>query len=556
MYGIVPEPLVILLKSQTFLKLLTLFLIPWITYGGILRGSWVSDDWLGIAAYDGKLARPVTFSSIFRWLRWQFGRKLNPDYRKKNQPHFVQSNVQNHRLNIWFACGTSVLAYHLLGRLVGDTVAFYAVLLWMVHPLGVQCIGWISGIPYAISPFFIFLSLIWVSFSSAQAHIPLVASYLIFVVLHSIAVQVQFNAWATAIILAFMGRWDYAVLSLLVSFLNIMTAFREAVLLRRSTFNEQNMGYSSYFRLAKFYVVFKSLAYYIFLILFPKRLGLYHTYGYHYEMPKIEMEDRLFWIGLAILPVLVGVALLGPPPIRFGIAWFLSFILLFLNWITVHQFVTERYAWLPSLGWMVILSFLVHGSPYLMGFYWILFGLALMRTWTHIPTYYDELSFYLSNVWNYPNSEVATGNLGVTYSRLGLLGCAIDIWNVGTRINPDYDVNWYNLYSMRRTHGNLGEARELLLKAISSPTCHFQKLWSQEIRDLELEMRWMEEFNHHPDPERWAWAKESVSQVIKGTSSPLVERWAGKLKVIEEELAKRRIPTAQSGTSQVIGASS
>ena len=107
-----------------------------------------------------------------------------------------------------------------------------------------------------------------------------------------------------------------------------------------------------------------------------------------------------------------------------------------------------------------------------------------MRTWAHLPTYFNEMQFYQSNVWNFPNSEVAIGNLGVAYTRAGLGGAAHDMWMIGTRMNPEYDVNWYNLYSILRGNNQIEVAHQYLSKALSCRTCHFPKDWLKEVRDI------------------------------------------------------------------------
>ena len=107
-----------------------------------------------------------------------------------------------------------------------------------------------------------------------------------------------------------------------------------------------------------------------------------------------------------------------------------------------------------------------------------------MRTWSHIPTFYDLERFYQSNIANFPDSEVAYGNLGVTYIGMGYQLAAHDFFMRGTQINPDYDVNWYNLYSIVKGlpfPGNIDTARMCLDKAIKARICHFRDKWKLEL---------------------------------------------------------------------------
>ena len=111
--------------------------------------------------------------------------------------------------------------------------------------------------------------------------------------------------------------------------------------MRVSVFKVQQMGYSTKFHIGKFIVVLKTLAYYFKLMLFPKRMGLYHKFGYHYEMPAIETEDKWFWSGCGVLAISVAGFFFAPFPVKLGITLLYAFLVLFMNWVVVHQFVSH-----------------------------------------------------------------------------------------------------------------------------------------------------------------------------------------------------------------------
>jgi len=115
-----------------------------------------------------------------------------------------------------------------------------------------------------------------------------------------------------------------------------------------------------------------------------------------------------------------------------------------------------------------------------------------MRTWAHLPTYEDEVPFYQSNIWNFPQSEVAFTNLGVTYVKRGLIGSAMDMWLISLKINADYDVAHYNISSTLKTQGQLKQSLEHLKKAVECPSCHFKEIWTKELAALEHEIQYKE----------------------------------------------------------------
>jgi len=166
----------------------------------------VSDDILGIAVYKGQLQKPVRFGSIFKWIRWRVGRQVNPKRKQPKQQPFIQSRQQHHRLNIWLACGASIMLYSVLSQIVGEELAFLATLLWTVHPLGVQCVGWISGVPYVLSALLAFAGL---GFALNTAALPpqyIILYYIIFALLQALAVNAQFAVGGITIILWLVGQ--------------------------------------------------------------------------------------------------------------------------------------------------------------------------------------------------------------------------------------------------------------------------------------------------------------------------------------------------------------
>ena len=115
-----------------------------------------------------------------------------------------------------------------------------------------------------------------------------------------------------------------------------------------------------------------------------------------------------------------------------------------------------------------------------------------MRVWVYLPTFQNEVRFYESNAQNFPDSEVALGNLGVAYLNHGLPGKAVDTWLEATRINPHYDVPWYNLYSFSKQQGDLIQAREFLKQCLNAKVIHFPDIWNKELAGLDMQIAAMQ----------------------------------------------------------------
>lgn len=527
-----PE-LPIWLLSETSIHLFILsitFLLTW-TYS--IKGDWVSDDWEGVQKFsdrfqqhkdqktgeivkeevidfyeqqearfidmgktgpmkveekDGKIKVRIKNrgfnpyiefpGSIIRWCRLNLAAKYQIIGKNKKGHEvwgYVQSPKKHHTISLIIHFCNALLAYSFLIHVTNPTIAFLATLLFIIHPVTVQAVAWVSGIGYLLSLFWTLLSLnvcYWIP--NPYIHVPIV-SVLTFLVCCSLL-----SGLVNFIVLALLGFWWAAFYALAVS---IFCYFKQGIPVKKyrvTAFKEQNMGRSTYWNWRKPIVMIKSFWYYTKMIVFPKRLGLYHEWGYHYD-EKIERIDKMFILGLISL---IGLGIwfwFGSEIVRLGIVWMVIYLVLFLNLITAQQWVVDRYAFISSLGYCILFAVLLSKWPIVCAF---LIGLYLMRTLVHLPTFDNELKFYESNLFNF-RSEVAMGNYGVTWMRLGYPGMAHDIWRVAATLNTQYDVPAYNIYSILKTNGQFPQAKEWLIKCLNAKVCHFDKVWTKELEELD-----------------------------------------------------------------------
>jgi hypothetical protein len=321
--------------------------------------------------------------------------------------------------------------------------------------------------------------------------VSLALTTIIYSVLYYLSIVAQFASLATFAIQAFLGNYYLTIIGLIISGLAGLGIIKSVISNRTDVFKEQNLGRSTSFNISKIIVAIKTLGYYTKLCIFPKRMGLYHTFEYHYS-DKTEKEDKWFWGGFVVLLLFIIGFWFGNYAVRFAILWYFAYIFIFLNWITIHQFVSERYVYIPVIGICLLMALALQYSPIIFAF---VVGLYLMRTWVHLPTYQDEVLYYQSNIWNFPDSEVAFSNLGVVYLKLNLYGSAMDMWAISIKINPNYDVGYYNISSCLKQKGELIKAREYLLKAVTCPSCHFKEIWDKELVQLDHELNYIKELN-------------------------------------------------------------
>jgi len=473
--------------------------IVWITYFYTLRCGFVSDDHQGLGEYDGKL-QGWEYGMVSRWVRYHLCGGNYPSKDKLPNGQVIPQGKnpgRHHFLSVFVFNLSIILGYQFLSGIFGDNVALITIGLFIVSPIGTQSVAWISALGYPLSLFWIFVILNFCQWYYSVGHSieGIVISFLVFIALVIMSINALFIALALPAILLFLGYYPFAILSVIISTAMGLRIVKHTITIRSDAFKEQDMGHLTKFNPRRFVVACKTVLYYIEMLLWPNRLGLYHEWGNHITA-DLERDDRRFFVGLIAVIGLVAIFFLSPSfAVKFGILWFFSFIFIFLNWITIQQFVTERYLWIPSIGFYLVIASIIKDYPPLV---FLIGGIYLCRTWTHLPTYDDELRFYLSNVWNYQNSETAYANLGCTWIRLGAVGSALDAWHASAKANPDYDVPFANIYFHYRAnamldveHGNYENAIEkfkMAHKYIEACTkCsvrHFKDDWQRELNDV------------------------------------------------------------------------
>jgi len=508
-----------------------LTILIWLTYWYSLRTGMVSDDHMGLGDYDGNLQTSVSeaikndsklseterkskldefnkkfilkrliqseYGMISRWVRFHICGGNYPSKNKLPDGKHVplgKSPARHHFLSVFVTNVAVILGYKFFAGVFGAKVAFITFALFVVSPIGTQAIAWISAIGYPLSLFWMFLILNFVQWYYSVDHSieGMMVLFALFIVLDIMAINALFIAMALPAILIFFGYYPFAILSALISIVTGLRIVKHTITIRSDAFKEQDMGHLTKLRPRRFIVACKTILYYLELLVWPNRLGLYHEWGNH-PSPDNERDDRRFLLALLATGGLVGIFLLTPIlAVKLGILWFFSFIFIFLNWITIQQFVTERYLWVPSIGFYLIVAHFLQDYPLILS---LVGGIYICRTWLHLPTYDDELRFYLSNTWNYQNSETAYANLGCTWIRLGAVGSALDAWHASSKANPDYDVPLANIYFHYRSnamldveHGNYENAIEKFKVAhkyidacCKCSVRHFKDDWQREL---------------------------------------------------------------------------
>jgi len=239
-------------------------------------------------SYQPHLGIPGAF---MRWHRLHIGKRfavIGKDKKGHEVYGYIQDPKKHHIWSLVVHYITCISIYVLLNRLFGHQIALFATLLFITNPISSQCVAWISGINYIYSLFFGICTFIIVTYVD-NYHVTIPGT----IALGFASSMTLLTGCFNCVILLLLGHNWEAFTSIIVSALVFMRDGLGVVSFRKKNFKEQNMERSTFISIRKPIVMMKTFWYYLKLMLIPSNLGLYHTFGYHYE-EKIEKIDSMF----------------------------------------------------------------------------------------------------------------------------------------------------------------------------------------------------------------------------------------------------------------------
>jgi hypothetical protein len=210
----------------------------------------------------------------------------------------------------------------------------------------------------------------------------------------------------------------------------------------------------------KIIVMFKSLGYYFINALSAMRLGFYHKYLFLHGVNKDTNKDsykidKYFFIGITI-------ALTTLITHNLGLVWFCANIIMWCNFISFNQTITNRYIYLPNVGLMLIISSLLMVYP----------PLALVALTYYITKLCLFLYFYKAEYWSIENSCIEQPDFFYPFQNRSVHcfqngNYQGELFNMikANELRPnDWKIS-YNICQLYMLLGNLKASREWFAKA-------------------------------------------------------------------------------------------
>lgn len=479
-------------------RLLLLILFPALVFAETLRFDFVFDDNIVILG-DPLVAKQFSPKGIFGSevrvadVALGYYRPLITLLYRMDRAQWGLNPAGYHLTNLIWHLLATFLVYRLVVRTTGRLVAAWAgAMLFAVLPAHTEAIGWIQGRVDLVSTVLVLLALLalirareangcagwpW----GALAGVTFLAA-----LLAKESAAVLPLAWATWEVTAFGAKpWRQRLAVLACRFVPLALAGIAYWLLRRWAVGDS----LSYFSMSPFPVALRALAAlsvlaeYGRILLFPDlTLNFFRTL-------TVTATPTTLAIGLAVVVVMGGslfAAWRWARPMFPWAAWVPIMLMPSLLFILearspeVGFFTAERFLYLPSVGWCILLGSMVAGA--MEGYKraaWSCWGLVILGglilgyaglTLIRLLPWADAADLYVAMQaqTNVPPAVrvLVHNNLGEVYLQRGELSAARGEFQAALRLRPDYTFSYNNLGVLAIREGNPAEAHRWLETAI------------------------------------------------------------------------------------------
>lgn len=470
--------------KNRILNIIVLILLSSFPYLNTLKGEFVSDDTVIVLGnenvkgkttlYDiflnknamplsGEIYRPIR--DISYRLEWLIG--------GKNPAIFHATNILLHVV-------TTLAAFWFLRLLIkDDAVSFLAASIFAVHPIHTESVSWIKGRDDLFFTFFYMLSFImFLKYEDAddRKRLYLLSSASLFIL--SLFSKEMAVTLPISIVLyqAIFKRFKfYALLPFFIIAVMYM-GLRTYVLGQVAQQEYWGGGI-----LPTMLTMMKGVVQYVRLSFFP-----INQCADYYSFPISTGVDLAVIFSLSVLSALV-ISLLvqRSKVILFGGLFFFLALLPVSNIIPIKILIAERFLYLPSLGFCVLLAVVVDKiSPrpdIFRVFGGIIVSMLLLLTIQRNHVWLDEFSLWSDTLIKAPDNPRTHYAMGTVYDSKGLMDNAIKEYNEALRYSPDtpYIINALGLaYYKKGTAGDVvneelvEEARRMYEKVLKLDASH------------------------------------------------------------------------------------
>lgn len=388
----------------------------------LIKGD-VKSFWL--KPYSGMYI-PVSYTT------WAFVKTFSNSNKKISPKTFHTLNVFTHTVNC-------LLVFYLLFILFkNQTHAFFGSLLFLLHPMQVESIAWVSEFRGLYSAFFSLLALISIFRYLEKNAIITFRSFITskYFIIASVLFALGLLSKPSAVVLPFVISilvWCFYKdkLKPLLKGLSLWLLMAVPILLITRNAQPNELIYDSISFWQRFFIAGHSLSFYLYKLIVPYPLAA--CYGY---TPELILSNKLIYLStvfLIVTAVIVFAKRRSQPLLFSGLAVITVCVLPVLGLIPFeyqkHSTVADRYLYFGMLGFTLFVPLIANSIKkynwlkYVSGSVIVIY---LVLNFKQTDTWKNEFSIWDNTLRHYQNSPKVYYNRGVEYSKLGKFNEAIN----------------------------------------------------------------------------------------------------------------------------------
>ncbi|MBI2414439.1 tetratricopeptide repeat protein [candidate division WWE3 bacterium] len=447
----------------THLDFITLFtFLIFAVYLNSLSGKYISDD---IVA--------MNFVANNNWLESiKEGRYYYAVY-KTIYTIFRGESGPFHLLSIFGHTLATIFGFIFVSQYFSKKIAMLATLIFALHPINTEAVSWISGNIYITDAIILFISITLNNLYSKSTNF---WYYILMLCLFSVPVILGLNVRSLAIIPCLIVvdiffnkkkiNWQfifkyipYLIISSIVLLKNSLYAVNRITELNYATPDGEKTNY--------FYQLIYSIYNPLELLIFPKKLALYHegNFGGTSHIPIMATITILLFIYIFIN--------LRIDKLKAGLILFaLSSFCFALSPIQIAWYYADRYLYITTLVFGILLAqwlTKLEGTLRLKNLAVIttiiILGIYAGRIYIRNLDWRDSKSIWEANVKTHPLSSRSFNNLGDVYLKEGDVSKSLSAFKKAIEINPYYSDAYHNLGATQIQIGDYEEAKKNLEQA-------------------------------------------------------------------------------------------
>lgn len=248
---------------------------------------------------------------------------------------------------------------------------------------------------------------------------------------------------------------------------------------RLSTHEKRNVQ-AGQFHIRNLIRCYKVIAYYIYLTVWPKRLGFFHEEGRQSDYLTVKKTIMACFLVTLWLYFTVKIDPLMA-------LWWIVFIGIYSQFTTMGQYITERYTFLSNVAFCVILAKVLAPYPIL---FTIVSTLYFCRSLQYIPAWKDNQTLFSYSMTQFPKAPENYNNLASHYLDYKQFYSALKPLLLAYRYTEGLKYNI--IANLASTYGQLGEFQKALnytIEARIQKDCPKDQIEALSVQEQNIRLR-------------------------------------------------------------------